>query len=279
MNPNTEYEKFAQEVYRELAKTDVVKTIDVKHNILLTGRSGQKHQIDVYWEYEKSGIKTCVAIECKNYNSTVPIGKVRDFFGVLYDLDNVAGIMVTKIGFQKGAKEYANHYGIGLKELRIPNVEECTIGQTELYINISVRHCLFLIDEQYSETNKFSLSRYKQRLDIMDVKHRWCDATHVPLEIKDRNIRDAEGRIISSLDELEKGLPENGSNELAATYKFVDAYVETCYCGTMKIKEVKYEYENENQTTLISIDVHEFVKAILKDVMTGEIKLITKTAK
>ena len=47
----------------------------------------------------------------------------------------------------------------------------------------------------------------------------------------------------------------------------------------MKIKEVKYEYENENQTTLISIDVHEFVKAILKDVMTGEIKLITKTAK
>ena len=54
MNPNTEYEKFAQEVYRELAKTDVVKTIDVKHNILLTGRSGQKHQIDVYWEYEKS---------------------------------------------------------------------------------------------------------------------------------------------------------------------------------------------------------------------------------
>ena len=48
MNPNTEYEKFAQEVYRELAKTDVVKTIDVKHNILLTGRSGRKHQIDVY---------------------------------------------------------------------------------------------------------------------------------------------------------------------------------------------------------------------------------------
>ena len=144
MNPNTEYEKFAQEVYRELAKTDVVKTIDVKHNILLTGRSGQKHQIDVYWEYEKSGIKTCVAIECKNYNSTVPIGKVRDFFGVLYDLDNVAGIMVTKIGFQKGAKEYANHYGIGLKELRIPNVEDCIIGQTELYITRKLINLVFL---------------------------------------------------------------------------------------------------------------------------------------
>ena len=69
----------------------------------------------------------------------------------------------------------------------------------------------------------------------------WCNTCSI--RIKDRNIRDAEGRIISSLDELEKGLPENGSNELAATYKFVDAYVETCYCGTMKIKEVKYEYE------------------------------------
>jgi len=42
----------------------------------------------------------------------VSIGKIRDFYGVLSDLNNVAGIMETKIGYQKGAKEY----GITLKE-------------------------------------------------------------------------------------------------------------------------------------------------------------------
>lgn len=144
---------------------------------------------------------------------TIIVGKARDFFGVLYDLDNVAGIIVTKVGYQKGAKGYANYYGIGLKELRTPNnVEDGIIGQTELDINISIRHCLFLIDEQYSETNKFSLSRYKQWLDSFDFNHRWIDATYVPLEIKDCYIRDADGRIISSFDKLEKELPEDSGN-------------------------------------------------------------------
>jgi hypothetical protein len=32
--------------------------------------------------------------------------------------------MVTKVGYQKGAKEFATHYGINLKELRLPNKEE-----------------------------------------------------------------------------------------------------------------------------------------------------------
>ena len=52
MNDNIEYEKFAQEIYNEILKNLYVKNIDVKHNVKLTGKSGQKHQIDVYWEYQ-----------------------------------------------------------------------------------------------------------------------------------------------------------------------------------------------------------------------------------
>lgn len=87
MNPNIEYKKFTQEIYQELVNADVLKTTDVQHNVKLKGRSGQEHQIDVYWEYEIAGTKQKVAIECKNYNKTVGIGKVRDFCGVLYDLN------------------------------------------------------------------------------------------------------------------------------------------------------------------------------------------------
>ena len=52
MNPNIEYEKFTQEIYQELVNADVLKTTEVQHNVKLKGRSGQEHQIDVYWEYE-----------------------------------------------------------------------------------------------------------------------------------------------------------------------------------------------------------------------------------
>lgn len=107
MNANIEYEKFTQEIYQELVNADVVKSTKVKHNIKILGKSGQKHQIDVYWEYEIAGVLHKVAVECKNYNKPIPISKVRDFYGVLSDLDNVSGIMVTKIGYQEGLKKLA----------------------------------------------------------------------------------------------------------------------------------------------------------------------------
>lgn len=52
MNDNIEYEKFTQEIYNEILKNLYVKNIEVRHNVKLMGKSGQKHQIDVYWEYQ-----------------------------------------------------------------------------------------------------------------------------------------------------------------------------------------------------------------------------------
>lgn len=59
MNQNTEYERFTQEIYQQLVNTDVVKATQVLHDVKLEGRSGQKHQIDVYWEYEVAGNMYC----------------------------------------------------------------------------------------------------------------------------------------------------------------------------------------------------------------------------
>ena len=52
MNPNTEYELFTQQIYQQLVNLDVKWKTKVQHNVKLEGRSGQKHQIDVYWKYE-----------------------------------------------------------------------------------------------------------------------------------------------------------------------------------------------------------------------------------
>lgn len=284
MNPNTEYEKFAQEIYQGLVDADVVKTTDVKHDVKLTGKSGQAHQIDVYWEYEIAGVKHKVAIECKNYNKAVPVGKVRDFYGVLADLNNVAGIMVTKIGYQEGAKDYASHYGISLKELRTPNRGEGIIGEVEINLNIAVRHCLFLVDDEWAKANNLDFSQYRSFLDSMSSLRWpprkpnivWTNATHIPLEtIPNAKIRDEKGKVIATFDKLERDLPESFDSGSDHIFYFQNAYVDTRW-GPIRIKEVKYTHEKEKQTTILSIDAQEFIKAVLKDALSGEIRLIAK---
>ena len=273
MNPNIEYEKFTQEIYQELVNADVLKTTEVQHNVKLRGRSGQEHQIDVYWEYEIAGTKHKVAIECKNYNKTVAIGKVRDFYGVLCDLKNVAGIMVTKVGYQKGAKEYASEYGISLKELRTPKPGEAIIGEVELNFDIAVRRCLFLVNADYSETDKFSVSKYKHFFDCMSLNNdsSWINATHITLELIDRNIINSNETTITTLEKIEEELPKDSDSDIV--FKYEDAFVNTRW-GKIKINEIKYEYKYTNEKKTIAVDAQYFVKAILKDALNGEIKLI-----
>ena len=275
MNPNIEYEKFTQEIYQKLLNADAPKATNVQHNVKLKGKSGQEHQIDVYWEYEIAGVKHKVAIECKNYNKAVEIGKVRDFFGALYDLNDVKGIMATKKGYQKGAKEYASYYGIDLKELRVPNQGETIIGEIELKLDTQIRRRLFLVDENYAETDKSSVTRYKQRMDSIGFNNtsKWIDSTHIPIQLVDEIITDSNGKNLASLDEIEKTIPKNSDSDIV--FKYDDAFINTPW-GLIKINEIKYEYKNEKETKVIAIDAQGFVKAILIDAQNGEKRLITK---
>lgn len=251
MNQNTEYEKFAQDVYRRLSALEGINTSDIKHNIRLTGKSGCEHQIDVYWEYKLGGVIHKVAIECKNYARSVSIGKVRDFYGVLSDLENVAGIMVTKMGYQAGAKKYAVHNGINLKELRTPNESDGLVAELEININVKKRRRLFLIDED------------------------WLNTDYIPLEtISTSKIRNSNGEIISTFDELEDKLPQEGTVS-EHIFSFDDAYVDTNE-GLVKINEVKYLYEGNEHKTIFGLHAKDFVDAILTDALNGEIKLLGK---
>src|SRR4051812_15378062 len=137
---STEYELFAKEIYAALLKEQGI-TVDVKHNVKIQGRS-TSHQIDVYWEYRVAGVLMRVAIECKNYDSKknpVGIGKVRDFFGVLSDIGNISGIMVTKRKYQEGAMKFARTHGINLMTLYKP------YKISELYVTdiFPHYHCIY----------------------------------------------------------------------------------------------------------------------------------------
>lgn len=51
--------------------------------------------------------------------------------------------MVTRKGYQEGAKKFGEHYGIDLMELREPEEGEAIVAETTLTIDSSVRHRLF----------------------------------------------------------------------------------------------------------------------------------------
>lgn len=276
MNPNTEYERFTQEIYQQLVDSDVVKATTVQHNVKLTGRSGQKHQIDVYWEYEIAGNKHKVAIECKNYNKSVPLSVVQGFKGVLDDLNGVNGIIVTKKGFQSGAKQYAKEWGISLKELRTLGRGESIIGEIEFNTHCEIRHTLYKVDEEWALQHGMNFSRYKRTLDLMSISNdnKWSNATHIPLQTIDHFLRDSDGKEITSLDNLEKEIPDHPTEDFPYIFYFNDAYVTMSGNCVVKVLEVKYEYEISDQKYISKLDAEGFVRAILKDAQTGETTLL-----
>lgn len=277
MNSNTDFERFTQYIYQRLVNNDVIKPTTVQHNVKLKGKSGCEHQIDVYWEYEIAGNLHRVAIECKNYDSQIPIGKVRDFHSVLSDLNNINGIMVSKKGFQKGAIKYASEYGISLKELRRPEWNEI-IGSITTSVHADVRRTLFLIDEGWISEHNFSLDRLRGFLAGFqsDRADYWNVATHFPIELRNHDIRNGKGNKISSLEELEEQLPANPEPDTEVVFSFEDGWLESRYWGSVKIREVKYEYESKAQKTVLNLAADDFVEAILEDALGGTTTYIPK---
>lgn len=277
MNPNTEFELFTRHIYQKLVNNDILKPTLVQHNVKLKGKSGCEHQIDVYWEYEIAGNKHRVAIECKNYNSLVPIGKVRDFKGVLDDLNNVNGIMVSSKGFQAGAKKYAKEHGISLKELRTPNWDE-TIGEIVFMFQTNIRRCLFLVDEDWAIQNGLDFQKYRERLAFIANKSpkEYRGGMHVSFDIKDDIIRNSHDEIITSLEELEKQLPNNHKPNDSFVFPFEDAWIESRHWGPIKILEVKYEFISEDTENTFVLAAEDFVDGILKDAINGGTQYIPK---
>ena len=241
MNPNTEYERFTQEVYQQLLSCQYPNIADVQHNIKLEGRSGCEHQIDVYLEYERNGVKHRVAIECKNYSKHVPKERVCAFQGVLSDLDGVEGIMVSKKGFQRGAKQYAKANGISLHELREPEGEDNIIGEMSLGFHIEIKRPLYKVDKIWAT---------EHNIDVPDE--------FIQLLLVDDKLRDSKGNVITSLRTVEDGST------------FEDANVRTIPWGAVKILEVKYAHKTEDQQRNFTIDAEGFVKAILKDAFSDD---------
>lgn len=274
MKRGSEYELLTQQVYQILLDSGWSgKNICVQHDIKLVGSSGQEHQIDVYWEYELAGIKNKVVIECKEYGKPLPIGKVRDFYGVLVDLKDVKGIIVASKGFQKGAKEYAQSYGINLKELVVSS-EAPVIAEFELNFQVAIRRHLFKIDEDWAKENGWNIDLMRKRQSFLSMNSQeWLQANHFPLNIQNHDILDTDGKKISSLDDLDSSIDTDIVGGREYIFPFEEAYV-TTLSGPVKITEIKILDIEKTHTHVDRLVAEGCVKAILKDAIDGKIQNI-----
>lgn len=123
MSKNTggPYEQLTKHIFEQLVNQDEVKTIKLQHNVTLQGKD-IRHQIDVYWKFERGGIKYFTIVQAKDWNQAVEQGQLLQFKAVLDDMPfQATGIFVTRTGYQKGARDLAKANGILLYELREPN--------------------------------------------------------------------------------------------------------------------------------------------------------------
>lgn len=267
-NVNTEYEKLTQEIYQAINSLENVKNIDVQHNVRIEGKSGCKHQVDVYWEFELMGETHRVAIECKNYSKEVSVGRVRDFFGVLYDIGDIKGIFVTKTGYQSGAIKYADYYNISLKELRFPTEKDWEGRVKDIIINIHAFTTNIKKREPQIDVNWLLKNTSYKEVEEISLEGLTTDFLIV----------DSKGSKITDFYELESKLPYDWkeATDIEHKYSFDDAFLVLPNGNKFKLDGVCYVYDVLSDSTENVLEGEVITKAIFKDIKSGVIKFLDK---
>ena len=277
-----QYEQLTQTIYQAILNNDYGENVQVEHNVEVRGRSGVAHQIDVLWRFKLGNVKHTVIIECKNYASSLTLEKVRNFFGVLHDIGNAQGIIVTKTGFQSGAAEYANYYGIDLKLLKRPTDKDWEGRMKDLHLNIIAKSVASSKSKPLVVQMKLKAEDDIQKKYLVDLIKGGNLAVESGQELclldKNGNVCSEEMRWwlpkqIKVLDK-EEGGPYNQYIELDNKYVLVNQGRQDEQLIQVEGFDISYYVESFSHE-IISYG-EEIVEAILKDFKTNEVEFVKK---
>ena len=130
-NTGENLESYVQYVYSKLLELDDYEDVIVSRNVTIKGKSGATNEFDVFYQFQHLNIDCKVVIECKDWNTPVPVGVVRDFVAKLEDIGmgQVIGVMISKSGYQDGALKYAETSGIKvLTGEDLPSISQIVAG-------------------------------------------------------------------------------------------------------------------------------------------------------
>jgi len=259
-----DYEKLAHKIYKDILALEGVENIEVKHNVKIMGISGVEHQIDVFWEYKYAGIAHKVLIECKHYGHRVSLLHVRNLHGLLTDIPNSSGILVTTVGYQSGAEKYATFYGMGLKLIRKPQESDWD-GCIQI-VNI---------DMQLLRNNYIN---FKLEFDGHDEETKRLakeDPSVLSMVSTDIRIKDGDGPIHAFNSWLDKEVPvgaEGFDVELQKTILPKNSYLISKGDCELKLGRIIVTYVSTQDRHEMELDAMNVVEAILQDFSTGEVE-------
>jgi hypothetical protein len=262
MNCGKEFEHLVKSIYEEMLLSEG-HNLNVLHDIKLEGKSGQKHQIDLLWNYEAAGIKQQVLIECKNYSRNVSIGKIRDFFGVIDDIPGSVGVFICSSNYQKGAIEYAKAKGIQLFSIESLNKQEQCY--TSLTTDFTFNYVSPPIIDPIVDTDWF--------------KNKYPEATG-GLFLHGDNVRviDSNNRLIATSEDIVNMINrEQPHGDYKDEIKFDDAYMQVIGSkyGLIKIFGVHISYSLSSTRSIEQFDF--FAKYIVKNILNDKSHLSGKS--
>lgn len=262
MKKGREYELLTLAIYQALFKR--IPGTKAEINKKMKGRSGTYHQIDVYAEIPVGSHIYKTAIECKDYKHKIGMSKMRQFLGLLSDINIDKGICVTKTGFTKPAIQLSKSYGVDLIELRHPakkdwegRVKEIVI-QMHAYIpeiqNISFE---LTIPQKGLEGKRFS-----------------GFANTIFLVKENDEVFKTMGKIIQ-----ENIVNDWTEKSKTANIRFDESIFLKVNKKLIPIKGLTFQYRFRAIPKEIMIDGEKTVEYILKDALTGKIAIIDKSLK
>jgi hypothetical protein len=143
---------------------------------LILEKNGNKHQIDIYYEFYKAQTIHRVAIECKNWEKPVDKKELASFESHISDLKNITGVVVAKNGFTDGAKTYAESKGLILKTpQQLPDyIQSIGLNLQKVFIpskdeNGEPFYILLCINNDGSWNGEYFLERYKEMEKVMPL--------------------------------------------------------------------------------------------------------------
>jgi hypothetical protein len=105
------FESFVKSVYDALTEDERFTSVEM--DVKLPGPDGPR-QIDVLLRSRIAHFDLLTIIECRDYSGRLDITHVDGFHSKLCDVKANKGIMVSRVGFSKNAREKAKRVGIAL---------------------------------------------------------------------------------------------------------------------------------------------------------------------
>lgn len=266
-NTGKDYEKLTQQVFQQIVNQDSVKTIKVKHDVILEGKT-TSHQIDVYWEFDLGGIVYRTVIQAKDWKNKVPQKEMLAFKAIIEDLPTgTKGIYVAKSGYQSGAETVAKANGISIYELREPGDKDWEGRVKDIYIHFEIRCPVYekiklVLDQKWLE-------------ETIPAKK---DMTGNYLFNTDTIVKNNRGDHVCKISDIILQLVEKSGDTIAAqTHSFGDDAFIDFDGACLKVQGITGEFGYSSSTETLHIDGGSVIGLILKDIFNNKVITFDKS--